>query len=247
MIENIERFANGHKTLIAVIISVLVICFLYWWFCCKDRPLVNKVKGGSIVDTATDFLEELEILYHGQSCLASIFTNDKDKLPIIVPSEFVIKFVKAFANFIFEDDNFYLNKRVGTGIEKVRGVDCLCNLLLIDKSDYGKKKLMVLHYWFEILISGVGRMFYRTEGIGQVFTPETKSQRGKISIKAKSVPNLAETLSLREASHYKAYGSELRRTSDSLKQIYKYDWMSLLQWRYVSRNRAKFYSNPLYS
>ena len=46
MIENIKQFVNEHRTLIAVIITVLVICFLYRWFCCKDRPLVDKVKGG---------------------------------------------------------------------------------------------------------------------------------------------------------------------------------------------------------
>ena len=46
MIDNIKRFVNEHHTLMVVIIGVLVICFLYWWFCCKDRPLANKVKGG---------------------------------------------------------------------------------------------------------------------------------------------------------------------------------------------------------
>ena len=46
MIDNIKRFVNEHHTLIAVIIGVLVICFIYWWFCCKDRPSANKVRGG---------------------------------------------------------------------------------------------------------------------------------------------------------------------------------------------------------
>ena len=48
MIENIKRFVNEHHTLMVVIIDVLVICFLYWFFCCKDKPLENKVKGGEV-------------------------------------------------------------------------------------------------------------------------------------------------------------------------------------------------------
>ena len=46
MIENIKRFVNEHQTLIVVIVGVLVICFLYWWLCWKDRALQNRVKGG---------------------------------------------------------------------------------------------------------------------------------------------------------------------------------------------------------
>ena len=46
MIENVKRFVNEHHTLMVVIIGVLVICFIYWWFYCKDKPLANKVKGG---------------------------------------------------------------------------------------------------------------------------------------------------------------------------------------------------------
>ena len=48
MIDNIKRLVNEHHTLMVVIIGVLVICFLYWWFCCKDRPSTNKVKGGGV-------------------------------------------------------------------------------------------------------------------------------------------------------------------------------------------------------
>ena len=46
MIENIKRFVNKHYILMAAIIAVLVIYFLYWLLCCKDRPFTNKVKGG---------------------------------------------------------------------------------------------------------------------------------------------------------------------------------------------------------
>ena len=52
MIENVKRFANEHRTLIVVIISVLVICFLYWFLYCKDRPLEN---GGDIYKLALKF------------------------------------------------------------------------------------------------------------------------------------------------------------------------------------------------
>ena len=46
MIENIKRIVNEHRTLKVVIIGVLVICFIYWWFCCKDSVPKNKVRGG---------------------------------------------------------------------------------------------------------------------------------------------------------------------------------------------------------
>ena len=46
MISNIiKRFLNEHFVLIAVIFSMLVICFLYWWFCCKKTQTTN-IKGG---------------------------------------------------------------------------------------------------------------------------------------------------------------------------------------------------------
>lgn len=47
MIDNIKTFVNNHQALIVVVIGVLAICFLYWCLCCKDKPLVNKVKGGN--------------------------------------------------------------------------------------------------------------------------------------------------------------------------------------------------------
>ena len=49
MIENIKRIINEHRTLVVVIIGVLVICFIYWWFCCKDSIPKNKVRGGTAV------------------------------------------------------------------------------------------------------------------------------------------------------------------------------------------------------
>ena len=47
MIENIKRFVDEHRTLIAVIIVALVICFLYWLLFSKCGSTGKKVKGGS--------------------------------------------------------------------------------------------------------------------------------------------------------------------------------------------------------
>lgn len=48
MIGDIKRFVNEHHTLMIVVIGVLVICFIYWFLCCKDMSSANKVKGGSL-------------------------------------------------------------------------------------------------------------------------------------------------------------------------------------------------------
>ena len=48
MIENIKRFVNEHHTLMVVVIGVLVICFIYWWFYCKEGAGSSKTKGGTI-------------------------------------------------------------------------------------------------------------------------------------------------------------------------------------------------------
>ena len=63
MIENIKRFVNEHHTLIGVIVGVLVICFIYWWFCCKDRPVVNKIKGGGPFAVLVPFRVNGKIYY----------------------------------------------------------------------------------------------------------------------------------------------------------------------------------------
>lgn len=49
MIENVKLFVNELHLLIVVIIEVLVICFLYWYLYCKDRPLMGKVSCGGCI------------------------------------------------------------------------------------------------------------------------------------------------------------------------------------------------------
>lgn len=73
MIENIKRIVNENRTLIAVFVVVLVICFLYWRFCCKDRPLANKIKGGGasylIIKINGDYYKIVGIPLSGESLI----------------------------------------------------------------------------------------------------------------------------------------------------------------------------------
>ena len=55
MIDNIKRFVNEHQTLMVVIIGVLIICFLYWWFCCKDKTVK---RGGDVYKLPLEVVEE---------------------------------------------------------------------------------------------------------------------------------------------------------------------------------------------
>lgn len=70
MIENIKQLVNEHHTLIVVIIAVLVICFIYWLFCCKDRSSANKTNGGRCAVYSDEEFPEIQFI--GKPLIRSI-------------------------------------------------------------------------------------------------------------------------------------------------------------------------------
>ena len=110
MIENIKQFVNEHQTLIVVIICVLVICFIYWYFCCKEKPLANKVKGGTL---STNFYKKCTVKTASNHTASKVFQcvgiNINDNLLFTVLNEdgraLIGKFNEEFKKF-----TIYVNK-----------------------------------------------------------------------------------------------------------------------------------------
>ena len=107
MITHIEGPCNGHRTLIIVIAVVLLIFFLYWIFCSKDKPLGNKVKGGT-------FANACDIVIQGEKYKGvGLCVEGEHLIPVLnkkgidlLDSEFKVT-LEMFDTY-FSDDSIYM-------------------------------------------------------------------------------------------------------------------------------------------
>ena len=153
MIENIKQFVNEHQTLIVVIIGVLVICFIYWFPCCKDRPSANKVNGGEVgkmkVIVGNRLYESIGMMMNGDYLLwvltdigeNFITTNNYistynflEQLFFEDENNNLYKVIKNPVGFLFKDYETYSSQTIKNLFNDLE-IDELRNLIYSDLDD----------------------------------------------------------------------------------------------------------------